>query len=147
MKQAEHRKQGNTDEREKQRRLSADEQRRLAHFEAQAEALAQQGYRRVELTVGIVKANVFAVVLLIPLLIIGVGLFLLRNGLPSAALTPSHPLLVLTVLLLLIVVHELIHGLSWAIFAEHHFRDIAFGVIWQYLTPYCSCMTPLSRGQ
>ena len=147
MKQAVHLKQGNTDEREKQRRLSADEQRRLAHFEAQAEALARQGYRRVELTVGIVKANVFAVVLLIPLLIIGVGLFLLRNGLPSAALTPGHPLLLLAVLLLLIVVHELIHGLSWAIFAEHHWKDIEFGFMKQYLTPYCTCGVPLSKGQ
>ena len=63
---------GNRDEKEKSRELSPAEERRLRRFEELSDSLIGQGYRRVELTVSIVKANIFAVVLLIPLLIAGI---------------------------------------------------------------------------
>ncbi len=142
--------QGTQDEKEKSRQLTPAEQRRLRAFEALSETMGAKGYRRVELTVGIVKANVFAVVLLIPLLIVGIGLFLLKNGGIGRGFVGMNPILLLALLALLfalIVIHELIHGLSWAIFAEHHWKDIEFGFMKQYLTPYCTCGVPLSKGQ
>lgn len=138
---------GNGDEREKARKLSPSEQRRLQKFEALSETMREQGYSRVELTVSIVKANVFAVALLIPLLVVGMGLFLLRNRQLGGGFGSASAALFLLALAVLIVVHELIHGLSWAIFAEHRWRDIEFGFMKQYLTPYCTCGVPLSRGQ
>jgi hypothetical protein len=42
-----------------------------------------------------------------------------------------------------IVTHELIHGIFWAIFAKDGFRSIKFGILKQYLTPYCHCKEPL----
>ena len=107
---------GNTDEQEKNRKLSEAEQRRLRDFEALSETMLSQGWRRKELTVSIVKANIFAVALLIPLLILGFGLLLLLNRDWGQSLTGIHPLLFLVLLFALIVVHELIHGLSWSIF-------------------------------
>ena len=139
--------QGNQAAREKSRDLSPAEERRLRAFEEQAARMIGQGYRRVDLTVSIVKANVFAVLLLIPLLIAGIGLFLLKNrrfGWNGGVLSV---LLFSVVLFVLIVVHELIHGASWALFAEHRWRDIEFGFMKQYLTPYCTCGVPLSKGQ
>ena len=138
---------GNQDEKEKSRQLTEAEQRRLAAFEALSETMLGQGYRRAELTVGIVRANIFAVVLLIPLLIVGIGLFLLKNQQFSGSFSPVTPILFFVVLVVLIVVHELIHGLSWAVYAEHHWKDIEFGFMKQYLTPYCTCTVPLSKGQ
>jgi hypothetical protein len=44
-------------------------------------------------------------------------------------------------------VHELVHGITWGIFAAHHFKDIEFGVMWQLLTPYCTCTVPLTKRQ
>lgn len=139
--------QGNQDKREKSRKLSPAEERRLRAFEALAESMGARGYRRVELTVGIVKANVFAVVLLIPLLIVGIGLFLLINRGAGRGFAGINPILFFVLLFALIVIHELIHGLSWAMFAEHHWKDIEFGFMKQYLTPYCTCGVPLSKGQ
>ncbi len=140
--------QGNQDEKEKSRALSPAEERRLRAFEALSESMLAQGYQRAELTVSIVKANVFAVVLLIPLLIVGIGLFLLNNREMSGfSGGPVWMLLFAVVLFALIVVHELIHGLSWALFADHHWKDIEFGFMKQYLTPYCTCCVPLSKGQ
>lgn len=41
------------------------------------------------------------------------------------------------------VIHELIHGLVWALFAKDGFRSISFGVMWKYMAPYCHCSEPL----
>ena len=38
-----------------------------------------------------------------------------------------------------IVLHELIHGLTWALFVKERLRAIKFGIIKQHLTPYCHC--------
>ena len=38
-----------------------------------------------------------------------------------------------------IALHELIHGLTWALFVKERLRAIKFGIIWKYLTPYCHC--------
>ena len=92
------------------------------------------------------KANIFAVVLLLPLLVVGYGLFLLKNGSFGIGLGMMNPLLFLVLLFVLIVVHELIHGLSWSLFAENHWKDIEFGFMKQYLTPYCTCGVPLEKG-
>lgn len=137
---------GNRDEKEKSRELTPAEERRLRRFEDLSDSLIGQGYRRVELTVSIVKANVFAVVLLIPLLIAGGGLFFLKNqGLRNGP-GRMNPLLFVALFFVLIVVHELIHGLSWAPFAENHWKDVEFGFMKQYLTPYCTCAVPLGKG-
>ena len=138
---------GNRDEREKARALTPAEQKRLEKFEALATHMIEEGYSRVELTVGIVRANVFAVVLLIPLFIVGYGLFLLRNRTFDGSFTPTSMLLLAVAFLALIVVHELIHAIGWALFAEHGFKDIEFGFMKQYLTPYCACLVPLTKGQ
>ena len=137
---------GNRDEKEKSRELTPAEEKRLRRFEELSDSLIGQGYRRVELTVSIVKANIFAVALLLPLLAVGYGLFLLKNGRIGIGLGKMNPLLFLVLLFVLIVVHELIHGLSWSLFAENRWKDIEFGFMKQYLTPYCTCGVPLKKG-
>lgn len=42
-----------------------------------------------------------------------------------------------------IIIHELLHGLTWGYFASNHLKSIKFGVKWKYLTPYCHCKEPL----
>ena len=139
---------GNQDVRETSRELTEAEKKRLARFEALSARMEEEGYRRVELTVSIVKANIFAVVLLIPLLAAGfVPYLLLNRGESGGVWGPLTMLLYLAALAGAIVVHEGIHGASWAIFAERHFGDIEFGFMKQYLTPYCTCGVPLSKGQ
>ena len=49
------------DEKEKKRVLTEAEKRRLANYEKLSEEYEARGFRRTELTVGIVKANVFAI--------------------------------------------------------------------------------------
>lgn len=41
------------------------------------------------------------------------------------------------------VIHELIHGITWAHYAKGGWKSISFGVLWKKLTPYCHCDEPL----
>ena len=130
---------------EKEKKLTEAEQKRAEQFARISEQMAQQGYTRHDLTIGIGKANLFAVLLLIPLAVIGYGLYFLVHR--SLDFSSSHFLLMLVAFLVLIVVHELIHGVCWSIFTPHHFKDVEFGVMRSSLTPYCTCLVPLGKKQ
>ena len=132
-------------EEEKNRKLSAKEQRRLNVFEETCERLSQEGYKKTDLTIGIVKANLFVFLLAIPVIAIGVLLFAWRNPISLLMPTSQGSLLFIVLFVVLIVVHELIHGLTWSVYAEHHFKDIEFGFMKELLTPYCTCTTPLPK--
>lgn len=132
---------------EKDRKLSEKEQRRLAVFEKTCERFQQQGYKMTNLTIGIVNANLSVMLLAIPIVAIGVLLFVWKN--PIELLRPNlqGSLLFIVLFVVLIVAHELIHGLTWSLFSEHHFIDIEFGFMKEFLTPYCTCTIPLSKSQ
>jgi len=49
----------------------------------------------------------------------------------------------LYVLIIGIIIHELLHGLTWGYFASNGLKSIKFGVKWKFLTPYCHCKEPL----
>ena len=51
------------------------------------------------------------------------------------------------IFIILVIVHELIHGVTWEIFTKNRFKSIGFGVIWKMLTPYCTCSEPLKKKQ
>ena len=131
---------------EKNRKLSPKEQKRLNVFEETCEKLSQQGYKRNDLTISIVKANLFVFLLAIPVVTIGVLLFAWKNPLSLLTPNPRGSLLFIVLFIVLIVAHELIHGLTWSLYAEHHFKDIEFGFMKEYLTPYCTCTTPLPKS-
>ena len=131
---------------EKNRKLSAKEQRRLNVFEETCERLSQQGYKRNDLTISIVKANLFVFLLAIPVAAIGILLFAWKNPISLLTPNPKGSLLFIVLFFVLIVAHELIHGLTWSLYAEHHFKDIEFGFMKEYLTPYCTCTTPLPKS-
>ena len=131
---------------EKNRKLSPKEQKRLNVFEETCERLSEEGYKKTDLTISIVKANLFVFLLAIPVVAIGVLLFAWKNPISLLTPTPQGSLLFVVLFLALIVAHELIHGLTWSLYAEHHFKDIEFGFMKEYLTPYCTCTTPLLKN-
>ncbi|HZJ79807.1 MAG TPA: DUF3267 domain-containing protein [Dysgonamonadaceae bacterium] len=47
--------------------------------------------------------------------------------------------LFIIVIIIGIVLHEAIHGLTWALFVKERLRAIKFGILKEYLTPYCHC--------
>ncbi|MBO7710857.1 MAG: DUF3267 domain-containing protein [Lachnospiraceae bacterium] len=128
----------------KQRNLTEAEKRRSEQFEKTTQEMEQQGYTRHDLTIAIGKAMGFAVVLLIPLIIIGYGLFYLIHR--RVEFSGFNIWIFVIVFIALVVIHELIHGVCWSIFAPNHFKDIEFGIMKSSFTPYCTCTAPLKKG-
>lgn len=124
------------------------ERRRIAQFNVVCAEMEKQGYTSETLTVDIVRANLMAFLCALPLCYPEVAGYLVL-GRPQYT-GEMNPLALVAAFLVcfvvLAVVHELIHGATWAIFARNHFRDIEFGFIKEYLTPYCTCKTPLREG-
>ncbi|MBR4389667.1 MAG: DUF3267 domain-containing protein [Prevotella sp.] len=115
------------------------------------------GMRRRKMTIDIVKANKVALMVLLGALILFGGLFFLVWGWDYIAHSfsaryggdaPSWQFLVdwciiMGIMVVGIVVHELIHGITWACYAKRGFRAISYGVIWKMLTPYTHCDEPM----
>ncbi|MCO5291110.1 MAG: DUF3267 domain-containing protein [Chitinophagaceae bacterium] len=107
------------------------------------------GYEKVLKIIDIVKANNIGLKLLIPtILIYGLPFYLIwKDSISFKDLFSAGSgwvfLKWLTIFLAGIVAHELVHGITWALFAKKGFRSIKFGVLWKYITPYCHCKEPL----
>jgi hypothetical protein len=113
-------------------------------------------YQKDQLTINIARANIFGFLITIPVVILYSLPFyftwrekiinhnlkdILGDQLPDGM--AAGVLTAIIVIAVGIVLHELIHGVIWAKFAENGFKSIKFGVIWKVLTPYCHCKEPL----
>lgn len=134
-------------EKEQGRQLTPAEERRLARFNETVTRMEAEGYVRSDLTVGIVAANVAVLVAAVPIIALCVWAFVAVNpDTPPVVDGIGQMIVFLVAFVALIVVHELVHGATWAIFAPNHWTDIELGFMKQYLTPYCTCLAPLGKG-
>lgn len=111
-----------------------------------------ENYTKEKLTIDLVWANNFALLSILPIVIMYGLPYLLIWGWNKTgeAATEStlldkieYGFLAILVFLLGIIVHELIHGITWALYAQKGFKSIKFGVWWKMLTPYCHCKEPM----
>lgn len=130
---------------EEKRALTKAELVRKEAFERTKSELEAQGYRFHPLAIGVIAANLWAIALALPLaVLLGIGFFL-THPTGGGLFNFVSALLVLLTFFVLIFVHEFIHGTVWSFFAKSGWKAVSFGVIWKYLTPYCTCSEPLSR--
>ena len=107
------------------------------------------GYEKVLKIIDIVKANNIGLKLLIPtILIYGLPFYLIwKDSISFKDMFSADSgwvfLKWLTIFLAGIVAHELVHGITWALYAKKGFRSIKFDILWKYITPYCHCKEPL----
>ncbi len=106
-------------------------------------------YDKEKLTIDLVWANIFSFLILIPVfLIFGIPFYLLWGneiGLQNIRemLGASSSFFIIMIIILGVIVHELIHGIFWSIFAKKGFKSMKFGILWKMFTPYCHCKEPL----
>lgn len=112
----------------------------------------ENDYEKILKTISIEKANRWGLILMIPIFFIftALNIFLWRNSMLeyfredfTMMKIIKDSFLFFVAFFIGIVLHELIHGISFALFAKRGFRSIRFGVLWKYLTPYCHCTEPL----
>lgn len=125
--------------------LSEKEKIRLERFEKISADMQIQEYKRQDLTIDLKKANVLSMVLFMFLLITGSVLYFFVNH--QLAFTNFNVIPFLVVFIVLIAVHEMIHGACWVTFSPGRFKDIEFGVLKPTFSPYCTCLVPLKKGQ
>lgn len=128
------------------RKLTKAEQRRLEAFQKQEEEMLQNGYEKKNLTTSALKANtlgcLYGAILALIVFLIG---YAFGARLEDDGKNPWNMLLIV-LFLILVVVHELIHGITWGLFAKGGFKkNIEFGFIVQYMTPYCTCKAALKK--
>jgi hypothetical protein len=89
-------------------------------------------------TISIARANFIALLLIIPESLLFVTPFFIKWGVNVLTALRFKSLLFLLLFIILgAAIHELLHGIAWAIATRTGFRYIRFGLKWEYLTPYC----------
>lgn len=98
-----------------------------------------------DLSVSMLRANILAFFIMVPVAILQFGLFNRLNGMGNISFSLNlRGLLVFAVLVIAsIVVHELIHGLTWMVVGKKTFSSIGFGIQWKTLTPYAHLKEPI----
>jgi hypothetical protein len=94
-----------------------------------------------DLSISMARANVVVMFIAIPVVILEFAIFTLLHGMESLEPTWNSVLLFAAVLLG-VMVHELIHGISWMIFGHKPFSAIQFGFQWKTFTPYAHLKEP-----
>lgn len=102
---------------------------------------------RRDVSLSMERVNLTAVpVALLPLLVTLVPFYFLWGG--AALLAGGKSLarwyILLPGLLGGIVLHEAIHGVSWALFGRKPLRSIRYGIQWKTLTPFAHCAEPMA---
>jgi len=111
----------------------------------------EEKYKKERKTINLYWANIFAILLILPIILIfGIPYYLiwgiqfddfsLRQIFGSAWI-------ILLILFLGMIAHEFIHGIVWARFAKNGFKSIKFGILWKMITPYCHCKEPLKSKE
>jgi hypothetical protein len=95
-----------------------------------------------DLSIPMARANIIVSFIIIPVAILQFVIFNLLHGLEQMATTWNLTLLI-GLVLLGVILHELIHGISWVIFGRKPFSAIRFGFQWKTLTPYAHLKEPV----
>ncbi len=97
-----------------------------------------------EHTITIKQANMYGLVMFLPILVITALPFFLLNDVHFSGPSLSHTLSFILLMAGGIVVHELLHGVVWALGQRRGWKAVKFGFNKEWLTPYCHCDQPIS---
>ena len=95
-----------------------------------------------DLSISMARANIVVLFISIPVAILQFAIFSLVHGAEKLETTWNFVLLI-AVVLLGVVAHELIHGITWAIFGNKPFSAIKFGFQGKTFTPYAHLKEPV----
>ena len=100
-----------------------------------------------DLSISITKANIYCTFIALPVVVFLTVLYIwlwgldqLLNGIEIISQNLPYSFLIVIVG---IIVHELLHGLSWAYFEGKSLRIIQFGFQLKTLAPYAHCKVPI----
>lgn len=102
------------------------------------------------ISVSALRANILTIAIFLPFYFIVMYIFICtwsadvyHNGIQVIF---QNKLIFILIFIIGVVVHELLHGITWAFFATNGLKSIKFGMKWLYLMPYCHCSSPMKRN-
>ena len=129
------------------RKLTEKELKRKEHFEKLNSEMQQKGYKITNMIIDIRQANCLGPLSMLPFMAIIFWIYYTVNGFDLEGISLGFAVVFFLSILCLTILHELIHGITWGIFAKDHFHSIDFGFIRSSFTPYCTCSEPLKKWQ
>ena len=127
-------------------KATRERKERIERAEKITNDLVEQGYVREKATVGIVAANIFAILVMAPLMwLMWAGYDHFYPDTIMDVFEFDKLIFIYIIDFPLIVIHELIHGICMYTFNGHDKSTIDYGV--HQMTPYCSCQAPLKKWQ
>jgi len=95
-----------------------------------------------EFTISINKVNLYSLIMIIPITAIYLLPFIFIWDFQTFEIGRKEFMNLFIYLFFFgIIIHELLHGVTWALFTKRGFKSIKFGL--NSLTPYCHCKEPL----
>ena len=129
------------------RKLTEKELKRKNDFEKFNSEMQQRGYKMKNIIINTQQAKPLCLLIMLPFMALVFWIYYNVNGFNLDCLSWGFLVVLLMLILCLSILHELIHGITWSIFAKNHFHSIDFGFIWSSFSPYCTCSEPLKKWQ
>ncbi len=120
---------------------------RKEYFKKLCDDKQNQGYLHKKIVAGALEVNIMAFVVMLPFVVLFGWLFYFFNGFNVKDINAGALSSCIFVIILGVFVHELIHGLFFAMFAKEHFQSVYLGFLWKAFAPYCNCIEPLKKWQ
>lgn len=131
----------------KERKLTKAELCRKERFEALSADMEARGWTAREMIANAANVYIAGIALTLPFIAGLAAWYWLVNG----GFGPDRPrperLMMLIQLFLLIVAHELLHGLVMGLSVPNGFKAVEFGVNYHIMAPYCTCIEPMKKGR
>ncbi|MCI8941116.1 MAG: DUF3267 domain-containing protein, partial [Dorea sp.] len=129
------------------RKLTEKELKRKDCFEKLSTEMQQKGYEMKNVIINTQKAKYLCFLVMFPFVALAFWIYCHVNGLDLDCLSLGFVVAWVVLIACLTILHELIHGFTWGLFAKDHFHSIDFGIIWSSFSPYCTCSNPLKKWQ
>ena len=129
------------------RKLTEKELERKDCFEKLSSEMQQNGYKTRNIIFNTQQAKSLCFFIMLPFIALVFWIYYHVNGFDLDCLSLGFVAALIALILCLTILHELIHGITWGLFAENHFHSIDFGIIWSSFSPYCTCSEPLKKWQ
>ncbi|HEX5840607.1 MAG TPA: DUF3267 domain-containing protein [Anaerolineales bacterium] len=98
---------------------------------------------RRDLSVSMLRANGIVIFVTLPVVVLQFLGFAWLHGVEE--MKPGwNPAILIVIILLGIVLHELVHALTWMLLGNKPFASVKFGFQWKTITPYAHLKEPIA---
>lgn len=113
------------------------------HSNSEPSSIAGGDTGKRDLSISTAQANVYGLIFLLPVALLAVVYILVWRESPFGLGGFASFLGFVVAIALGIIVHELVHGLSWVYLGRKNWSAVEFGVQWKALAPYAHLKEPV----